>query len=95
MHAKRPIAFLFVFLCLHATGLAEDIRLSPLKDLNGYFPFRAPASADAWQERSEAVRRRVLVSQGLWPSPTKTSLNPVIHGTIEIADEHNLDAAAE
>jgi len=88
MHAKRPIAFLFVFLCLHATGLAEDIRLSPLKDLNGYFPFRAPASADAWQERSEAVRRRVLVSQGLWPSPTKTSLNPVIHGTIEIADEH-------
>ncbi|HRQ89992.1 MAG TPA: acetylxylan esterase, partial [Bacteroidia bacterium] len=31
----------------------------------------------------EQVRRRILVSQGLWPMPTKTPLNAVIHGKIE------------
>ena len=67
---------------------AEDARLSPPKDLDGYFPFHPPQSADAWKLRSDEVRRRVLVSQGLWPAPTKTDLNAVIHGTIEIADDH-------
>lgn len=88
MYTQSAKKFFLAFLCLHTTCFAEDIRLSPLKDLNGYFPFITPASSDAWEERSEAVQRRVLVSQGLWPSPTKTSLNPVIHGTIEVADEH-------
>ena len=88
MYTQIAKKFFLAFLCLHTTCFAEDIRLSPLKDLNGYFPFITPASSDAWEERSEAVQRRVLVSQGLWPSPTKTSLHPVIHGTIEVADEH-------
>ena len=30
--------------------LPQDARLGPLKDLNGYFPFFVPASADAWKE---------------------------------------------
>lgn len=62
---------------------ADDLRLGPLKDLNGYFPFDPPATREAWQSRAEDVRRRILVSQGLWPMPTKTPLNPVIHGTID------------
>ncbi len=62
---------------------AEDGRLRPPKDLNGYFPFEVPASVDDWEERKEWVRRRILVSQGLWPMPTKTPLNAVIHGRIE------------
>lgn len=62
---------------------AEDIRLQPLKDLNGYFPFSPPADLDEWQERKEWVRRQILVSQGLWPMPAKTPLNAVIHGKIE------------
>ena len=66
-----------------AMAVGADARLGPLKDLNGYFPFTPPASRDAWESRAEEVRRRVLVSQGLWPPPTKQPLNPVIHGTIE------------
>ena len=62
---------------------AEDARLGPLKDLNGYFPFAAPKSAQAWEPRREFVRRQLLVSQGLWPMPTKTPLNAVIHGKID------------
>src|SRR6266700_132530 len=60
--------------------LPNDIRLEPLKDLDGYFPFAPPASKASWEKRAERVRRQVLVSQGLWPMPTKTPLNPVIHG---------------
>jgi dienelactone hydrolase len=62
---------------------AEDTRLGPLKDLNGYFPFAAPKSVQAWEPRREFVRRQLLVSQGLWPMPTKTPLNAVIHGKID------------
>jgi hypothetical protein len=43
-------------------------------------------SIAAWNERADEVRRRVLVSQGLLPPPTKTPLNAVIHGTLEIDD---------
>ena len=62
---------------------AEDSRLGPLKDLNGYFPFTAPQSVQAWEPRRELVRRQLLVSQGLWPMPTKTPLNAVIRGKID------------
>src|SRR5881396_68298 len=63
--------------------LPNDIRLEPLKDLDGYFPFTPPASKAAWEKRAERVRRQILLSQGLWPMPTKKPLNPVIHGKID------------
>ncbi len=78
------VALATLFLPLLSSPMAaEDVRLAPPKDLNGYFPFDPPASLEAWETRKEEVRRRVLVSQGLWPMPTKTPLNPVIHGRIE------------
>ena len=63
-----------------------DVRLSPLKDLDGYFPFKVPATRAEWDTRAEEVRRRILVSQGLFPMPTKTPLNAVVHGRIERED---------
>ena len=68
---------------LPAGQLPNDTRLAPPKDLNGYFPFTPPTTKDAWAQRAEFVRRQVLVSQGLWPMPTKTPLNAVIHGKID------------
>ena len=62
---------------------ADDSRLGPLKDLNGYFPFSAPKSVKEWEPRRDFVRRQLLVSQGLWPMPSKTPLNAVIHGKID------------
>ncbi len=63
--------------------LPNDIRLKPLKDLDGYFPFTPPTSKAAWEKRAEFVRRQILVSHGLWPMPTKTPLNAVIHGKMD------------
>ena len=65
---------------------AEDARLGPLKDLNGYFPFPAPKSVQEWEPRRDFIRRQLTVSQGLWPMPTKTPLNAVIHGKIDQGD---------
>ncbi len=62
---------------------AEDVRLQPPKDLNGYFPFPPPSSLSQWEIRKEQVRRRILVAAGLWPMPAKTPLGAVIHGKID------------
>ncbi|MBM3878566.1 MAG: acetylxylan esterase [Verrucomicrobia bacterium] len=63
--------------------LPNDTRLQPLKDLDGYFPFRPPASAADWERRAERVRRQMAVALGLWPMPSRLPLQPVIHGRIE------------
>jgi len=68
----------------------QDVRLKPLKDLNGYFPFTPSASPEDWNQRAERVRRQLLVSQGLWPQPTRTPLNAVIHGRVD-RDDYTVD----
>ena len=71
---------------LPAGKLPNDVRLSPPKDLDGYFPFTPPKSREAWEKRAERVKRQMLVSQGLWPLPEKTPLNPVVHGLMDQGD---------
>ena len=66
--------------------LPNDVRLEPLHNLDGYFPFTPPTSADEWAQRAERVRRKMLVSAGLWPMPTKTPLNAVVHGLMDRGD---------
>jgi dienelactone hydrolase len=61
----------------------NDARLGPLKNLKGYFPFTPSASPKAWEKRAAKVRRQMLVALGLWPMPTKTPLNAVIHGKVD------------
>ncbi|MEZ6053811.1 MAG: acetylxylan esterase [Planctomycetaceae bacterium] len=68
----------------------NDVRLGPPENLNGYFPFHQVDSVDAWPARQAEIRRRILVSQGLWPLPTKAPLNPVIHGRVE-RDDYTVD----
>lgn len=80
---SKPTIAVALLLCLSLAAAAEDIRLQPLKDLNGYFPFKPPASVGEWEPRKEYVRRQILVAAGLWPMPTKTPLNAVIHGRID------------
>lgn len=64
----------------------EDHRLGELKTLNGYFPFKSVTNIKVWKQRQIAIKRRVLISQGLWPLPTRTPLNAVIHGRVERDD---------
>lgn len=68
-----------------------DSRLGELRNLNGYFPFTPVASAGEWPERQADIKRRILVSQGLWPEPQKTELNAVIHNRLEM-DDYTIEA---
>jgi len=96
LNARLVVALLCLML---VTGLAwagpkvfkdgqmpDDVRLGPLKTLNDYFPFEPSASPDAWQQRAQQVRRRVLVAEGMWPTPTRTPLKAVVHGKRDMGD---------
>jgi dienelactone hydrolase len=71
---------------LPSDKLPADQRLEKLKDLNGYFPFTPSPTQAAWERRAEQVRRQMLVALGLWPMPTKTPLNAVVHGRRDQGD---------
>jgi dienelactone hydrolase len=45
--------------------------------------FHAPATEQAWRDRSRAVREQLLVTMGLWPMPPKTPLHPRVVGKLE------------
>src|ERR1043166_8028837 len=61
----------------------NDVRLQPLKDLDGYFPFHPCQSPAEWKRRADQLRRQMLVALGLWPMPPQTPPTPVIHGKID------------
>ncbi len=63
-----------------------DSRLGQLRDLNSYFPFKPVQNSQQWTLRQSEIRRRILVSQGLWPLPMKAPLNAVVHGRVERDD---------
>lgn len=71
---------------LPSNKLPNDARLKAPQTLDGYFPFTQVQSLDEWKVRAEHVRRRVLLAAGLWPLPTKTPLDAVIHGKVERDD---------
>ena len=59
-----------------------DPRPGALRTLDGHFPFTPAVSKDAWQARAVELRRQVRVALGLWPWPTRTPLNAVVHGAV-------------
>ena len=63
--------------------LPQDRRLGALKDLNGYFPFTPSETKEIWEERGRDLRRRILVSTGLWPMPPRTPLKAKVYGRAE------------
>ncbi|HEC03007.1 MAG TPA: acetylxylan esterase, partial [Phycisphaerales bacterium] len=78
-----------VGLCFAALPPVEgpaDTRLGPLRGERGDFSFAPAQSRQDWEKRAEYVRRVMRVTLGLWPMPTKTPLNPVIHGLIDQGD---------
>src|SRR4051794_440577 len=65
----------------------EDTRLTKVRTLEDKdFDMKVPATKEEWEKRRKELREQVLVSQGLWPMPEKTPLNPVVHGKIDRDD---------
>ena len=78
------LAWLVVATAAHAQDL-KDKRLTtpPISYNEKYYHWAPPATKEAWEARRPVVREQLLVSQGLWPMPEKSPLQPVIHGKIE------------
>src|SRR5688572_10798978 len=85
-----------LFVCAAATAdlpralppntLPQDGRLNDWRTLDSYFPFTPVPSPEMWAKRAAQLRRQVMVSQGMWPMPTRTPLEAVVHGKIERDD---------
>src|SRR5688572_15346724 len=71
---------------LPAGQVPADTRLGPLKGEQGDFSFVPAKSAEEWRQRAERVRHILRVTLGLWPMPTPTPMNPVIHGKVDGGD---------
>ena len=78
----KPLLCLFSLSIFFLSALADDIRNSPPKDLNGFFPFDPPSTLEEWKKRKADLILRLQVATGLYPMPPKTPLNAVIHGKI-------------
>lgn len=72
------------------SALPNDRRLGDLKDLNGYFPFDPPKSAEEWSVRREYVQRQILVACGLWPMPPRPAIEATVYGRVE-RDGYTID----
>jgi hypothetical protein len=48
--------------------------------------FQPPATIQGWRDRARAVREQLLVTQGLWPMPPKTPLQPKVFGKLDRGD---------
>ena len=78
----KSLPIIVSLLLLIPVLFAKDIRNSPPKDLNGFFPFDPPSTLEEWEKRKEKLVLRMQVATGLFPMPPKTPLNAVIHGKI-------------
>jgi len=79
LHAAAPRV-------LPAGRLPADCRLEPPRSVDSYHPFHPVGSADAWNHRREAIRRRVLVAAGLWPMPRAAATPPEFRAEVDCGD---------
>ncbi len=61
-----------------------DVRNGPPRTLNSYFPYQPPKSVSEHTIRTRDLQLHMKVALGLWPVPTKTPLNAVIHGKMDL-----------
>ena len=65
---------------------SEEIKDKPavtLKTLNGHFPFETPTTFQAWQQRSEQLRLRVAIANGLHPMLPRPPVDATTHSLIQ------------
>jgi hypothetical protein len=65
----------------------------PLVELyKSYFPLHdiGEITPERWAVRKKEIRERILLAAGLFPLPTKTPLNAVVHGRVE-RDDYTVD----
>jgi hypothetical protein len=84
--AMRALAWVAVLAGLGAIGMTATAEAggppAPRTNQQGA-DFKPPATRESWLARREAIRRRILVSCGLFPLPERTPLNPQVYGKLQ------------
>src|SRR5437016_4116215 len=76
---------LVIILMLTLASMASASPDTP-RDLDTHHLFTPPATRADWEKRAATIKKRILVSCGLWPMPAKTPLNPMVTGKIDAPD---------
>lgn len=63
-----------------------DRRATEIRHLNLTYTFPAYRTKEEWLKRAEGLRRQILVSAGLWPTPPKGELNAQVFGKVDRGD---------
>ena len=66
--------------------IPQDGRTRTCRGTNTVYSFPQCLSRESWEARAEHLRRRTLVSAGLWPMPEKTPLHPRVTARMEHGD---------
>jgi len=64
----------------------RDRRAHTAKHTDTVFTMPEFRSAEEWEAYAATLRKRILLSSGLWPLPERTPLNAVISGRVEHED---------
>ncbi len=83
--------FLALLLALAPASLAqeipkEDVRMAEIRHLDLTYDLPEYGGKEEWLERAARLRKQILVSAGLWPTPAKTPINAAIFGKIDRGD---------
>src|SRR5690348_14404117 len=80
---KPAVLLMFASLVLTAERIPEhDIRNTVL-DSRTHYTMPTPSTREAWLERAAFLRKQILASAGLLPTPEKNPLNAQIFGRLE------------
>ncbi|HIA48286.1 MAG TPA: hypothetical protein EYN96_10055 [Candidatus Hydrogenedentes bacterium] len=64
----------------------RDRRAHTAKHTDTVFTFPVYRSIEEWESKAEVLRRRILLSSGLWPLPNKTPLDAQVFGRVQHDD---------
>src|SRR5215831_19925106 len=92
---KRPrfTSPLCAFLLALATSVSfaqdipkTDIRLTEIRHLDLTYSFAGYGSQEEWLDRAARLKKQILVSAGLWPTPAKAPIKAMIFGKVDRGD---------
>lgn len=67
-------------------GESRSLEFGDARDERSTYVFPGHLTRESWEARAEHLRRRILVSAGLWPLPDRTSLHACVTGSVEHED---------
>ncbi len=63
-----------------------DRRMNEIRHLDLTYSFHEYRAKEEWLARADHLRKQILFSAGLWPTPAKQPIKPVIFGKVDRGD---------